>query len=357
MAHKKELQFSLFQGNCGAARRLQCQSGMNHLTTELRSSDLLPATWQDLVDGCWEAFVASLPEAVQADARRLPLTLRLTPKPLPWSRIFHQEVTLALPFTLAEALPAASPPSVRTAVTAHMLGIVAAFGADRIDDGQVEATPDLVRVLDEVRRARDAAIDSFGVGGAGPTYDYRAADLATAKANHTEQAFLAEHSSASSETYEQLSRGKQYLVFPAAMTFCRATGLDAAGLENVETMCLAMAMGLQLRDDATDWEDDHAEGRAWAVRLMRHVECEGVQLRDIESLRLRLSDAGVVVGLLSGAVQHFEAASAAARAIEAHRVASWCDKQANLTRELAARESEAPGHIVRWEIARKQARA
>ena len=40
---------------------------------------------------------------------RLPLTLRLTPKPLPWSRIFHQEVTLALPFTLAEALPASSP--------------------------------------------------------------------------------------------------------------------------------------------------------------------------------------------------------------------------------------------------------
>lgn len=51
---------------------------MNHLIPSLRSSDVLPATWQDLVDGCWEAFVASLPDAVQADARRLPLTLRLT---------------------------------------------------------------------------------------------------------------------------------------------------------------------------------------------------------------------------------------------------------------------------------------
>lgn len=330
---------------------------MNNITTELGSLALVSSTWQDLVDGCWEEFVASLDEAVQPDARRLPLTLRLTPKPLPWSRIFHQEVTLALPFTLAEALPAAAQAWMRTAVTAHMLGIVAAFGADRIDDGQVEPTPALVRVLAEVRRARDAAIDSFGVGATGPIYDYRAADIATAEANHAEQDFLAQHASATSETYEQLSRPKQYLVFPAAMTFARAAGLDASALARVETMCLAMAMGLQLRDDATDWEDDHAEGRAWAVRLMRHLEREGVQLRDIESLRGRMADSGVVVDLLAGAVRHFEAASAAARALSAHRVAAWCDKQATLTRELAARESEAPGHIVRWEIARKQARS
>lgn len=180
-----------------------------------------PPPGKTIVDGCWEAFVASLPEPDRADARSLPLTLRLTPKALPWSRIFHQEVTLALPFTLAEALPGVSPESVRTAVTAHMLGIVAAFGADRIDDGQVEPTPGLLRVLDEVRRARDAAIDSFGVGGTGPCYDYRAADVATAEANHAEQDFLAQHASATSATYEQLSRGEQYQVFPAAMTFPR----------------------------------------------------------------------------------------------------------------------------------------
>ncbi|MEP7124722.1 MAG: hypothetical protein ABJE95_27585 [Byssovorax sp.] len=330
---------------------------MNAITTELRSSDLLASTWQDLVDGCWERFVGSLPEGLQADARLLPLTLRLTPKPLPWSRIFHQEVTLGLPFTLAEALPSASPAEVRTAVEAHMLGIVAAFGADRIDDGQVEATPELVRVLDEVRRARDAAIDSFGVGGVGPTYDYRAADLATTEANRAEQEFLALHASATTATYEELSRPKQYLVFPAAMTFSRAAGLGDASLSQVEAMCLAMAMGLQLRDDATDWEDDHAEGRAWAVRLMLQREGEGVYLRDIESLRLRMADSGVVVELLRGAVRHFEAASAAASALAAHRVAAWCDRQASLTQELAAREDEAPGHIVRWEKARKQARA
>ena len=47
----------------------------------------------------------------------------------------------------------------------------------------------------------------------------------------------------------------------------------------------------------------------------------------------------------------------AARALSADRIAAWADKQASLTRELCRGEREAPGHIVRWEIARKQARS
>jgi hypothetical protein len=326
-------------------------------STEPRSHAVVPPTWQAVVDGCWEDFVASLPEDARDEARRLPLTLRLTPRPLPWSRIFHQEVTLALPFTLAEGLPGVSPAAVRTAVTAHMLGIVAAFGADRIDDGQIEATPALARTLDLVRAARDAAVASFGVHGSGPLYDYRASDVATAAGNRVEQAFLAEHASASFATYDRLSRAKQFLVFPAAMTFARAAGLDGAALVLVESMCLAMAMGLQLRDDATDWEDDHAEDRSWAVRLLRHAEGGGASACDVDSLRARMAGAGVVVALLDGAARHFETARTAARALEADRIAAWADKQATLTRELYRGEREAPGHIVRWEIARKQARS
>lgn len=70
-----------------------------------------------------------------------------------------------------------------------------------------------------------------------------------------------------------------------------------------------------------------------------------------------MASAGIIVDLLDGAVRHFEAGAASARALAAHRVAAWCDRQAELTRQLAEQEREAPGNIVRWEIARKQARA
>ena len=245
----------------------------------LESRVVASSSWAETVDGCWEEFVASLPTVVQEDARALPLVLRLTPRPLPWSRIFHQEVTLALPLTLSEALPHATPLQVETAVRAHMFGIIAAFGADRLDDGQVEPTPRLLQLLDDVRFVRDSAIDAFGTATPTPTYDFRAADVATAQANRLEQDFLARNASADFGTYERLSVGKQWLVFPAAMTFARACGFDDVQLQHLETMCLAMAMGLQLRDDATDWEDDHAEGRAWAVRLLRHAE--GTHERDM----------------------------------------------------------------------------
>src|SRR5262249_53912539 len=160
---------------------------------------------------------------------QLPLTLRLSSKPLPWSRIFHQEVTLALPLCLAEALPRATPEEKRRAVLAHMLGIVAAFTADRVDAQQGGGTPAPLQVLRYGRKARDLAIRSFNVNGQGPAYDYRAADCATEQANRVEQRFLACTSSANFEAYECLSLDKQWLAFPAVMTFARASGLEPEG--------------------------------------------------------------------------------------------------------------------------------
>jgi hypothetical protein len=289
--------------------------------------------------------------------------LRLAPRALPWSRVFHQEVTLGLPVPLAEALPALSAEAIRRGVMAHMCGILAAFGADRIDDGQVEATPSLRLVLSAVRSARDAAIDSFDIEGAGPLYDYRAADLATARANRVEQEFLAIHDKADFGTYERLSVPKQYLVFPAAMTLARAAGLDEDHVESVRAMCLAMAMGLQLRDDATDWMDDHAEGRAWAVRIYRGTAGalgDGVRnlqnLHNLQDLQSGMATTGTIVSLLRGAAGHFQSAVEHARFLGAARVAAWAEKNRALTAKLAEEEARSPGHIVRWEIERKQAR-
>lgn len=325
------------------------------LSWEGHSAD---ASWQQIVDGCWDSFISSLPLSLKEAGRQLPLTLRLSNKPLPWSRIFHQEVTLGLPLCLAEALPLATPEAIRRAVLAHMLGIVAAFAADRIEDQQVEATPALLQLLCYVRKARDLAIRSFNVNGQGPAYDYRAADFATEQANRVEQRFLSCTPSANFEAYECLSLDKQWLAFPAAMTFARASGLDQEGLDQLSSLCLGIAMGLQLRDDATDWEDDQAEGRSWAVRLLRHAEGSGAEApdEDIAALRERMSSAGIIVALLHNAAQHLERAASAARTLSAPRVAAWADKQAALTRELADHELKSPGHIVRWERARKQAR-
>jgi hypothetical protein len=275
---------------------------------------------------------------------------------LPWSRIFHQEVTLALPFTFAEATGGAADEMIGRAVTAHMLGIIAAFGADRIDDGQLVATSTTMAVLERVRAARDAAIRSFGLSIASPLYDYRAADLATADANRAEKEYLGAHSATDFITYERLAIGKQYLVFPATMNFARACGMDAQALEQVAAMCLAMAMGLQLRDDATDWEDDQKDDRSWVVRLLRGAAGAEADGHDSPSLKERVADQGILISLLARAVSHFEHAAHLAGSLRAYRIASWGKRQAQLTNELLTNERREPGYTVRWELTRKAAR-
>jgi hypothetical protein len=309
-------------------------------------------TWQERVDGCWEGFVASLPADLRGAADALAVTLHLTPRPLPWSRIFHQEVTLALPLSFAEALPDASGDAIERALTAHVLGIVAAFTADRLDDGQVEATPALVGLLEHLRAARDRAIDSFDAPADDPRFSYRAADAATAAANRAEAELLATGERSDFSEYYRHAVGKQWLAFPATMCLARASGLSGSALDAVASMCLAMALGLQYRDDATDWEDDHREGRSWVERLTPRARGAA----DLAALRERVAEAGVVVWFLGAAAREFDRAARIADGIGASRVEAWGRRQAQVTRTLIEGESREPGHTVRWEIARKQAR-
>jgi hypothetical protein len=318
----------------------------------VRPLSVEPPTWQERVDGCWARFVGSLPEELRGAGDALATTLRLTPRPLPWSRIFHQEVTLALPLSFAEALPDASEGAVERALTAHVLGIVAAFTADRLDDGQVEATPALVALLEHLRAARDRAIDSFDAPADDPRFSYRAADAATAAANRAEADFLATGEQSDFAVYYRHAVGKQWLAFPATMCLARACGLDGRALEAVAAMCLAMALGLQYRDDATDWEDDHREGRSWVERLTPRARTAA----DLPALRERVAGAGVVVWFLGAAAREFDRAARLGADLGASRVEAWGRRQAQVTRTLIDGESREPGHTVRWEIARKQAR-
>jgi hypothetical protein len=309
-------------------------------------------SWQEMVDGAWDTFAGSLPEALRASADDLPVTLRLAPRPLPWSRIFHQEVTLALPYSFAEALPEATDDALERALTAHVLGIVAAFTADRLDDGQVEATPELIGLLEHLRAARDRAIDSFDAPADDPRFSFRAADAATAAANRAEGEHLATGRPSDFAEYRRHAVGKQFLAFPATMCLARSCGLPDRDLDAVASMCLAMALGLQFRDDATDWEDDHREGRSWVERLTPRSRSAA----DLPALRERVATHGVLVWFLGAAAREFDQAARIAAALGAPRVEAWGRRQAQVTRDLAQAEARQPGHTVRWEIARKQAR-
>jgi len=107
------------------------------------------------VDSLFADFCGRLEGAQRDEARRLSFTLGLAPEPLiPWSRVFSNEVTLAAPWMFAEAMPGVPDEAVRHALFGHALAVIEAMGTDRIEDGQVQSTPGLLRVLAVVRDAR-----------------------------------------------------------------------------------------------------------------------------------------------------------------------------------------------------------
>src|SRR5439155_21039788 len=120
----------------------------------------------ELVDELYEVFVDTLSGSLADAARTLAFTLCLAPTPkIPWSRVFGHEVTLAAPALVAEAMPHVPQSVRRDAILAHMLAVIEAFGTDRVEDGQVQPTPELTGVLEEARYARDRALGRVAGGG------------------------------------------------------------------------------------------------------------------------------------------------------------------------------------------------
>src|SRR5215472_10164501 len=113
----------------------------------------------ELVDNLYDAFVRTLDVRNAEAARGLAHTLGLAPSPeIPWSQVFGHEVSLAAPALVAESMPRLSGETVRAAVLAHMFSVIEAFATDRIEDGQVGATPELRELLPLLRRSRDVAL-------------------------------------------------------------------------------------------------------------------------------------------------------------------------------------------------------
>src|SRR5687768_11697114 len=117
------------------------------------------------IDALYQGFVDSLPSNLRRFGADLPFRLGLAPSAsIPFTQVFAHDVTLGAPLLVAEAFPGAAPETVRCAVMAHALSVIEAFGSDRVADGQVESAPELVAVLEHLRRARNAALERVHSG-------------------------------------------------------------------------------------------------------------------------------------------------------------------------------------------------
>ncbi|AUX41791.1 hypothetical protein SOCE26_032160 [Sorangium cellulosum] len=343
------------------------------------------------VDELYKAFWRTLPGMLHAEAQGLAYTLGLSPsRDVPWSAVFSNEITLAAPALLAEAMPNVRGATVQDALLAHLLAVIEAFGTDRIKDAQVRPTWQLEAILAHVRRARDAALGRVAPGVDDPAIDFAGADDETLRAIEAERSLLASGEPAGFGRYYELSLGKQRVGFPASIALAHAAGWTAAQREALARLLSSVWLGLQLHDDVMDWQDDYQRGGAWAVVLAseHHARGQGepeerAPERASGSLhratgtfgafatppwgiaatpkaqsepppassapsplipvRRMVFDSGVLAAMLDDERRCFRAARRRAAVLGARRVAAWAEAREAQARELARCEAESPG--------------
>jgi hypothetical protein len=300
----------------------------------------------DLVDDLYEAFADRIGEPLSDSARDLPRALRLAPQPVRWSRVFSHEVTLGAPALFAEAIVGLPSSVTRDAVLAHLLAVIDAFGTDRIEDEQIESSPGVYAVLGQARRERDRAMARIYGGRPPAESDFRAVDALSLGAMRRERAMLLSARPVSMKIYETASLDKQCAGILASVALAKAGGWTERRCRAVRATLGSVSLGLQIADDVVDWEDDLQRGGAWAVCLMRgHASASSSRGR--ESIRNQVLQSGILAMMLRRALSHMRAAKRRARALGAHRLASWAEQQASRLDGLAAAEAQSAGYAVR----------
>ena len=302
----------------------------------------------ELVDDLYEAFADRIGEPLSTGARDLPRALGLASVPVPWSKVFSHEVTLGAPALFAEAMPHVSRALQRDAVLAHALAVVDAFGTDRIEDEQIEASPTVFAVLGRARRERDRAMVRLLGGPPAPECDFRTADEVTIGAIRRERAVLLSARPVELDFYEQASLDKQCVGVMASVGLARVAGWDDRRCLAVRLTLQDIWLGLQIGDDVVDWEDDLQRGGAWAVCLMRGRRRPTAAPRpNAESIRSQVLRSGVLGVMLSRAGFHMRRARRRAEALGAGRLATWAGAQETRLTGLAAAEVRSAGYAVR----------
>lgn len=313
-----------------------------------------------LIDDLYAQLLETLDAPTRGVAARLAYTLGLAPSPaVRWSRVFFNELTLGLPLFLMDAMPGLDPATLHDAIAAHFFGIVAAFAVDRIEDGQIQRpSPELLRVIDAVRAERDRCLDRIGPGPADPFFDFQLAEQATAAAAAAERKTLRERTSVSFEVYEQNALDKQHAAFPAAMRLALAAGFEEARIALVRRAIFGVVMALQMRDDASDWREDLAEGGSWAACLMNPGDTESARARlDLAETGRRVLSSGILARMVARGRDYVLETRSAAEELGAERLASWARQVGAVCADLAERESAQPGFTARWHEERRQVRA
>ena len=306
----------------------------------------------DLIDELYGGFVSSLPSDLEPLARALPHVLGLAPAVgIRWSEVFNHPVTLGAPALIADGLPRAQPELVRRAVLGHTLSVIEAFGHDRVADGQVQRSPELLALLEHLRKARDSIIEQVLPGGAMLA---RAADHETRAAIREEHALLAEVGAASFADYHRISLAKQAVGFPASIALGRAAGATESQIEEITRALRGVWLGLQFEDDAVDWEDDWRRGQgAWAVSLARRkLEAVREQRPDDpptepDMIRRRVFSMRVLYSMLRLSRHQYHSAWRYSRIIGASRLAAWAEQRKVHSDEVLPLEDKHAGYVVR----------
>jgi hypothetical protein len=232
-----------------------------------------------------------------------------------------------------------------------MLAVIEAFGTDRVEDGQVQATPELMALLGQARRARDRALARVCPGIVDPALEFSAADEKTAYSISAEHDLLRRVTAVTFETYERISLGKQSVGFPASLALAYAAGWGEARRATLFRALASVWLGLQFHDDVVDWEDDFARGGAWAVSLAlgqrepAGEEC--VTTAEGATVRRRVHEARVLERMLDRSRQHFRGTRRRAAILGATRLAAWGDARERQLTSLLAAERTSAGYAVR----------
>jgi hypothetical protein len=146
------------------------------------------------------------------------------------------------------------------------------------------------------------------------------------------------------DTYEAISRWKQAPANPASLALAAVAEWSDESKDVVQNTIEDIALGLQMHDDAVDWEDDAKRGGAWAVSLASHMLDKSP---DEKTRRQIVLDSGVLAEFLLRASQRFAGAAIGASALGASRLAEWCLERSRSLGALAELEVRNAGHVVR----------
>jgi hypothetical protein len=303
------------------------------------------------LDEIYAAFCETLPQELRIAAQQLPHRLKMAWAPsIPWSQVFGQEVTFAAPAFFAEAMPHISPGVVRDAVLAHTLAVIDAFGTDRVEDRQIEASAEVEEILRRVRNASDRALVRVVGSLSDDQTDFAVAQRAMLNGIRAERTIMVEQRPVDFELYESIALAKAGVGTPASIALARAAGWSAAECRAVARTLDSVWLGLQYHDDVIDWEDDLKRKSSWAVRLVMGDELDRTAsdpIAEQKQVREAVLDSGILARLLERSARHFRAVRKRAEALGVRELAGWALKKEEHAQQLTEQERRSSGYAVR----------